>query len=121
MKEVPANPKEMRPRVSICEASGSATRLQDASLPLSPSAVKELAQTVVGYFEFSSCAINRRSRCGAVRGWPVFNWHFSPGAAPQVGQRIASIRFGPSSFFITGNIMPEIRYAEMVKFEQSRK
>ena len=67
MKEFPANPKEMRPRVSICEAPGSATRLQDASLPLSPSAVKELAQPVVGYFEFSSCAINRRSRCVALR------------------------------------------------------
>jgi hypothetical protein len=40
-----------------------------------------------------SAVINRRSRCGSVRGWPVVSSHFSPGAAPQVGQRMASICF----------------------------
>jgi hypothetical protein len=48
-----------------------------------------------------SFAINRRSRCGEVRGWPVLSSHFCPGAAPQVGQRMASTSFGLSSFFIT--------------------
>jgi hypothetical protein len=38
-----------------------------------------------------SAAINRRSRCGSVRGCPVLSSHFSPGLAPQVGQRIACI------------------------------
>jgi hypothetical protein len=47
-----------------------------------------------------SAAINRRSRCGVVRGWPVLSSHFCPGAAPQVGQRTASTSFGLSSFFI---------------------
>jgi len=35
-------------------------------------------------------ASTRRSRCGSARGWPVLSSHFSPGAAPQVGQRILS-------------------------------
>jgi len=47
-----------------------------------------------------SFAINRRSRCGLVRGWPLPSLHFSFGAAPQVGQRTPSICFGLSSFFI---------------------
>jgi len=34
-------------------------------------------------------AAKRRSRCGSVRGSPVLNSHFSPGLAPQVGQRTA--------------------------------
>src|SRR3954465_3480617 len=38
-----------------------------------------------------SYPINRRSRCGSVRGCPVLSSHFSPGPAPQVGQRIACI------------------------------
>jgi len=46
-----------------------------------------------------SAAINRRSRCGSVRGWPVLSSQFSPGAAPQVGQGTASTCFGLSSFF----------------------
>jgi hypothetical protein len=50
-----------------------------------------------------SAAINRRSRCGSVRGSPVVSLHFSPGAAPQVGQRTASIFFEVSSFFIAFN------------------
>jgi hypothetical protein len=53
--------------------------------------------------QIASClisAINRLSRCGSVRGWPVVSSHFSPGAAPQVGQRIASIFVGPNFFFI---------------------
>jgi hypothetical protein len=45
-------------------------------------------------------AIRRRSRCGPVRGWPVLSWHFSPGAAPHVGQATASIFCAVSSFFI---------------------
>ena len=31
--------------------------------------------------------IKRRSRRGSVRGCPVLSSHFSPGPAPQVGQR----------------------------------
>jgi hypothetical protein len=45
-------------------------------------------------------AIRRRSRCGPVRGWPVLSWHFSPGAAPHVGQATASIFCAVSSFFM---------------------
>jgi hypothetical protein len=44
-------------------------------------------------------AARRRSRCGVLRGWPVPSSHFSPGFAPQVGQRIANIRFAGTSFF----------------------
>ena len=40
-------------------------------------------------FKVLSAAINRRSRCGLVRGSPVVSSHFSPGLAPQVGQRTA--------------------------------
>jgi len=40
----------------------------------------------LGYF---SAAAKRRSRCGSVRGRPVFSSHFSPRLAPQVGQRTA--------------------------------
>lgn len=46
-----------------------------------------------------SAAIKRRSRCGILRGNPVLNSHFAPGAAPHVGQRIAS-DFCPCSFFL---------------------
>src|ERR1700688_1035347 len=31
--------------------------------------------------------MKRRSRCGKTRGFPVLSSHFSPGLAPQVGQR----------------------------------
>jgi hypothetical protein len=41
--------------------------------------------------EEQSAAIKRLSRWGFVRGNPVLNSHFSPGPAPQVGQRMASI------------------------------
>ena len=54
--------------------------------------------------EPQSFAINRRSRCGSVRGCPVLNAHFSPGSAPQVGQRTARICFGLSSFFIAKRV-----------------
>ena len=47
-----------------------------------------------------SAAINRRSRWGSVRGWPVLSSHFFPEAAPQVGQGIASTCFRLSSFFM---------------------
>ena len=47
-----------------------------------------------------SAAIKRRSRCGPLRAWPVLSWHFSPGAAPHVGQVTASICCGVSSFFM---------------------
>ena len=39
----------------------------------------------------SAVSIRRRSQYGPVRGWPVLSWHFSPGAAPHVGQATASI------------------------------
>src|ERR1700687_1532695 len=56
----------------------------------------------LGHELILSAAINRRSRWGPLRGWPVLSSHLSPGAAPQVGQRTASTCFGVSSFFITG-------------------
>jgi len=37
--------------------------------------------------------IRRRSRCGLVRGSPVLSSHFSPGFAPQVGQRTTRASF----------------------------
>src|SRR5260370_30336354 len=63
-----------------------------------------------------SFAIKRRSRCGSVRGRPVLSSHFSPGAAPQVGQWTASICFRLSSFFMS-EIMPQNRCTGMVNFE----
>jgi hypothetical protein len=42
-----------------------------------------------------SAAVNRRSRCGSVRGLPVPSSHFRPGAAPQVGQRTCRRRMMP--------------------------
>ncbi len=48
-----------------------------------------------------SAAINRRSRCGSMRGWPVASWHRSPWLAPQVGQRTASICLESGSLFIS--------------------
>jgi len=41
------------------------------------------------FFDHFSDPANLRSRCGSVRGRPVLNSHFSPGLAPQVGQRTA--------------------------------
>ena len=46
-----------------------------------------------------SAATKRRSGCGSVRGWPLVSSHFSPGAAPQVGQRTVSIFFRLSCVF----------------------
>jgi len=65
-----------------------------------------------------SLAINRQSRCGLVRGWPVASSHFSPGLAPQVGQWLASTCFALSSFFMAKKIMPQHRCTRMVNFEQ---
>jgi membrane protein YqaA with SNARE-associated domain len=39
------------------------------------------------FFSCFSAAAKRRSRCGSVRGRPVLSSHFSPGLAPQAGQR----------------------------------
>ena len=41
----------------------------------------------------------RRFTCGVFCSWPVLSSHLAPGFAPQVGQRLASIRF-VSRFFI---------------------
>ena len=49
---------------------------------------------VVDFFEIYSFARNRRSRWGVLRGCPVLSSHFSPHAAPQVGQQTASICSG---------------------------
>jgi hypothetical protein len=60
----------------------------------------KIEQLVVVQFELerwsgavvdAACAVRRRSRCGAFRSWPVLSSHFSPGFAPQVGQRIPNI------------------------------
>ena len=64
-----------------------------------------------------SAAINRRSRCGSVRGWPVLSSHFFPGAAPQVGQGTASTCFGPSFFSWRGEMMPQKQCTRMVNLE----
>jgi hypothetical protein len=58
-------------------------------------------------FRNSSEAAERRSRCGSVRGRPVLTSHLSRGAAPQVGQRMASICLGLSSFFIAESMLPQ--------------
>ena len=65
-----------------------------------------------------SAAIKRRSRCGSVRGCPVVSLHFSPGPAPQVGQRTvsASLRVGFLVFMVLddaairrrGAVLPDI-------------
>jgi hypothetical protein len=47
---------------------------------------------------YFSEASKRRSRCGSVRGSPVLSSHFSPGLAPQVGQR--TVRAGTGLVFI---------------------
>ena len=49
-----------------------------------------------------SAAIIWRSRWGSVRRWPAPSSHLTPGGAPQVGQRIASMSLEVTSFFITG-------------------
>jgi hypothetical protein len=46
-----------------------------------------------GLSVIQSAAINRRSRCGSVRGCPVPSSHFSLGRPPQVGQRTACTFF----------------------------
>ena len=58
----------------------------------------------------SSFATHRRSRCGLVRDRPVLSSHFSPGAAPQAGQRTASNCFGLSSF-VTGKPLSTKRWS----------
>jgi hypothetical protein len=42
----------------------------------------------IGATSYFPEAASRRSRWGSVRGSPVLSSHFSPGFAPQVGQRI---------------------------------
>jgi hypothetical protein len=46
-----------------------------------------LIEPVIAQSSYFSEPAKRRSRCGSVRGKPVLNSHFSPGFAPQVGQR----------------------------------
>ena len=67
--------------------------------------------------EPQSFAINRRSRCGSVRGSPVLNSHFSPGSAPQVGQRTARICFGLSSFFMATKLSENTRVVCLIPNE----
>lgn len=54
----------------------------------------QAVQNPHGVSGYSSVAIERRSRWGLVRGNPVLSSHFSPGLAPQVGQRMANASFG---------------------------
>jgi hypothetical protein len=56
--------------------------------------------------DHGSVAINRRSRCGLVRGRPVVSSHCLPGAAPQVGQGMASILLG-LIVLIPGQMIPQ--------------
>jgi hypothetical protein len=59
-----------------------------------------------------------RSRCGFERGCPVLISHFSPLAAPQVGQGIASIRASKMDsllfFRMAGEIMRHIKGTGLV-------
>jgi hypothetical protein len=48
---------------------------------------------VFGESSYFSEASRRRSRWGSARGCPVLSSHFSPGLAPQVGHRTASVCF----------------------------
>jgi hypothetical protein len=50
----------------------------------------------------ASAAENFRSTCGPERGPPECSTQRSPAAAPQVGQRMADICSGVSSFFFIG-------------------
>jgi hypothetical protein len=52
--------------------------------------------------------MNRRSRCELVRGWPVLSSHFSPEAAPHVGQGTASVsvRLSSSAFLVSAALSP---------------
>ena len=65
-----------------------------------------------------SLEIKRRSRCGSVRGCPVLSSHFSPGPAPQVGQRTACtcLRVGFLAFMVFQDAA--IRRRKMVNFAQ---
>ena len=65
-----------------------------------------------------SFAINRRSRCAFVRGWPVISSQSSPGAASQVGHWIVRIFWGLSSAFMGEIVRPNSR-SEMLNFAQS--
>ncbi len=53
-----------------------------------------------------SFAIILRSRWGSVRGCPVQSSHFSPGAAPQVGQRMESMSLGMAFFIMVDRSAP---------------
>jgi hypothetical protein len=59
--------------------------------------------------DIQSEAIRRRSRCGSVRGCPVVSSHFSPGPAPQVGQRTPStcLRLGFLAFMVVDDARTE--------------
>jgi hypothetical protein len=65
--------------------------------PLGTIARSEI-RTRIDYKPDFSAAINLRSRCGSVRFCPAPSSHRTPGAAPQVGQRMASTCFGVMSF-----------------------
>jgi hypothetical protein len=65
-----------------------------------------------------SAAIKRRSRCEFIRGNPVLNSHFSPGPAPQVGQRVASIFLAVGFVVFTVVNGAAYRQGKMVNFAQ---
>ena len=100
-------PRDVNKRHTNTESIAKVTTSAGLTGLASPGPAKGASQTLgrhhpvilVGIFSWSA-AVNRRSRCGSKRGWPVASSHFSPDAAPQVGQRIVSTCFGLSSFFM---------------------
>ena len=65
---------------------------------------------------YLSDAARRRSRCGSVRGRPVLSSHFSPGLAPQVGQRTDSACF---SLTFISHIVRRLPDSKLVNSDQS--
>jgi hypothetical protein len=75
------------------KASTTPSRPELEGVPDSPVSTESLTGRSEWAGSYFSAPTRRRSLCGSVRGWPVLSSHFSPGLAPQVGQRTARACF----------------------------
>jgi hypothetical protein len=102
-ERIQAAEAEIHKRGLILSQDHDGTLEEREALVKAISCLSFLRKDVVVWFENQklqpdfSAAINLRSRCGSVRFCPVPSSHRTPGAAPQVGQRMASICLGVTS------------------------
>jgi hypothetical protein len=75
---------------------------------------------LISFAGIRSFTIQTRSWCGECLGWPVVSSHFLPRSAPQIGQRIFSIRLGDSSLnrVIIRAIVSRVNVANLFTFAQ---